>query len=464
MALEQDKILLELDLGRTSASAREAAKEIDQLGLETRELTALLEAVSVVSEQQAVPALNRLDKAAEATADAGQELAGQRREGGRGILSVSYAIQDFTSQIDRGFLPALASIQNNIPGILTGLGVGAGLAGVISTATVGAGLLANALTGVGTEAKAAAEAVKDLLQASEKLKATRTTEEEKVATGVGAYLKELPARTVEQGIRAELMMRAQRQSQEYEREQLRTFGGINESAEEFMARNMPRIEADVARLATTLGTDPSSRQFVAGLATLRPGNFPRNFATDILSFDRDTGDADLAAAEAFGARAHAGTAARAKARDRARESRRADEAQAERERAGERQGEGLLKQDQERRAREMMQSARLRQEIGEKAAREEEQARKKAERERDQFTRGEIRATDELQRNLEAARLSNQGKAEQLQARNLQATRQLLAEERARGQRLDGMGGAMADVEAMLRQGRPAQLRRAFPQ
>lgn len=61
---------------------------------------------------------------------------------GRGILQSSYAVQDFTSQLGtRGLAGGLAAVQNNIPGILAGLGAGAGLAGVISVVSVGAGLL-----------------------------------------------------------------------------------------------------------------------------------------------------------------------------------------------------------------------------------------------------------------------------------------------------------------------------------
>jgi archaellum component FlaC len=61
---------------------------------------------------------------------------------GRGVLQASFAFQDFTSQMDQGFARAAASVQNNIPIILSSLGAGAGMAGVISVVTVGLGLLA----------------------------------------------------------------------------------------------------------------------------------------------------------------------------------------------------------------------------------------------------------------------------------------------------------------------------------
>ncbi len=61
---------------------------------------------------------------------------------GRGVMQASYAIQDFTSVLgNQGFIGALNSIQNNIPLILTSLGAGAGLAGIISILSVGIGLL-----------------------------------------------------------------------------------------------------------------------------------------------------------------------------------------------------------------------------------------------------------------------------------------------------------------------------------
>ena len=61
---------------------------------------------------------------------------------GRGLLQGSYAVQDFTSVLSggQGLGRALASVQNNIPMLLSGLGAGAGLAGAVSVLTVGVGL------------------------------------------------------------------------------------------------------------------------------------------------------------------------------------------------------------------------------------------------------------------------------------------------------------------------------------
>ncbi len=58
---------------------------------------------------------------------------------GPGLQQVAYAMQDFTSaggDLTRG----LFNIQNNIPGIITGFGVSAGIAGAVSIATLAFGL------------------------------------------------------------------------------------------------------------------------------------------------------------------------------------------------------------------------------------------------------------------------------------------------------------------------------------
>jgi hypothetical protein len=65
---------------------------------------------------------------------------GGRGNPGQGMLGLSYAIQDFTSQLGtRGLVGALGAVQNNIPGILMSLGTSAGLTGVISVLSVGLG-------------------------------------------------------------------------------------------------------------------------------------------------------------------------------------------------------------------------------------------------------------------------------------------------------------------------------------
>lgn len=94
---------------------------------------------SAVEQTQAQKALNQVLHETGPTAAA--TSAGVKNIG-NSALAASYAIQDFTSQLGtRGLAGGLAAVQNNIPGILAGLGTGAGLAGAASIAAVGIGLL-----------------------------------------------------------------------------------------------------------------------------------------------------------------------------------------------------------------------------------------------------------------------------------------------------------------------------------
>jgi len=131
-------------------------------------------------------------------------VTGKRGAGGRGILGASYAFQDFTSQIQNGFLPALASIQNNIPQILMGLGMGSGMAGIISAGAVGLGVLATAFKGAfGGETKEAIEEAKEKLKEFEgqvkkvheaflQMTVKPTTPEEEAAANLKAILEDRP--------------------------------------------------------------------------------------------------------------------------------------------------------------------------------------------------------------------------------------------------------------------------------
>jgi len=83
----------------------------------------------------------QLEVTAAASAHVGHTL---ERNGsfGQGVMQASYAIQDFTSVMGtQGLGRALGAIQNNIPTLVSALGVGAGLTGVISVLSVGVGLL-----------------------------------------------------------------------------------------------------------------------------------------------------------------------------------------------------------------------------------------------------------------------------------------------------------------------------------
>lgn len=149
---EDERIRLELDLGQSTAK--------------TVEFSRALHTVAVTADQATVPALKQVDVAAENASHSSNQL-------GRGVLSASYAFQDFTSQINNGLLPAISAVQNNIPGILMGFGVGGGITAGISVVAVGAGLLyqnwdklANLWKDGETEKEA--ERVKHLVEETEK--------------------------------------------------------------------------------------------------------------------------------------------------------------------------------------------------------------------------------------------------------------------------------------------------------
>jgi hypothetical protein len=149
---------------------------------------------------------HRLQEGIAGTAGVMQQLTGSggRGAGGRGILGASYAFQDFTSQIQNGFLPALSSIQNNIPQILMGMGMGSGMVGIVSAAAVGFGLLAVAAkSAFGGETKEAIEEAKEKLKEFEaqvksvheaflKMTQKATTPEEEAAANLKAILEDRP--------------------------------------------------------------------------------------------------------------------------------------------------------------------------------------------------------------------------------------------------------------------------------
>lgn len=119
--MADERIKLELDLTQSTASAKE--------------FTASLQTVSVVADQNTVPSLQRVDVATNQVATSTNRL-------GSTVLYASYAVQDFTSQLGtRGLGGAFAAIQNNIPQILMGLGIGGGMTGVVSVLAVGVGVL-----------------------------------------------------------------------------------------------------------------------------------------------------------------------------------------------------------------------------------------------------------------------------------------------------------------------------------
>lgn len=135
---------------RATQAMEEAAAEANRLAI--AEQTLANEAIdkvtrAAIEQTQAQKAMNQL--LAESTTRTSTAAVGMAKVGetgkaaGQGVLSASYAIQDFTAVLSNGggFARALGSIQNNIPQLLFGLGAGAGLTGVVSAAAVAVGIL-----------------------------------------------------------------------------------------------------------------------------------------------------------------------------------------------------------------------------------------------------------------------------------------------------------------------------------
>lgn len=139
---------------RVTETVRFQTTMLDQLGVQLHKNTGLYEI---------------------ATAEAARmgQVAGRQGDFGRGMLQASFAVQDFTSVMGtQGLGRALASVQNNIPLLVTAMGAGAGLAGAISIVSVGVGLLVDnwgKLTGAwdDEETKKETERQKDLAKATE---------------------------------------------------------------------------------------------------------------------------------------------------------------------------------------------------------------------------------------------------------------------------------------------------------
>jgi hypothetical protein len=184
---QSEQFSLKLDLGNTAKDARDAAKAIDEVKKSSEAaakagegLESSMRTVSTVAAAGVVPSLKQIQAQAKAAEKAHADF-------GRGIQSAAYAVQDFTSVLSggQGLGRALGSIQNNIPQLLTTLGLGAGLAGVVSLVSVGVGLLIDNWDTL--KAAFDGSATKEEVKAMEKLaEATKKANEQavKMAEGV----------------------------------------------------------------------------------------------------------------------------------------------------------------------------------------------------------------------------------------------------------------------------------------
>lgn len=216
---------------------------------------------------------------------------------GRGILQLSYGVQDFTSVLTGGggFVRALSSVQNNLPVLLSGLGVGAGLAGTISLVSVGFAAaipIIQSFTGATSEA---AEASKKLADEAAKMKDAISPEKDQTKQLVDSLTKGR-AETIGKGIEQELYQRAYSQALAAEQEQLDKFGVITNFASDYIDRGPDgkftgrwgqQVQDEANRLLTRLATDPSARATVREFAARSPGNFPRGFADELRDAEPD---------------------------------------------------------------------------------------------------------------------------------------------------------------------------------
>lgn len=103
---------------------------------------------------QVTNALNQATKTANGAAQAQEAVKKSSGSSAQGLLMLAQAAQD----AQYGF----AGVVNNIPGIITGLGMGAGVAGVVSMAAVGVQVLTKHVDIFGTEAAKAAKEANEL--------------------------------------------------------------------------------------------------------------------------------------------------------------------------------------------------------------------------------------------------------------------------------------------------------------
>jgi hypothetical protein len=191
MPVDDEIIKLILDLGQSGANVEEVAKKLDVLQLSSKDVVQTIDRLQreldelnkqwvkgAISTGDFVKETNRIKESLESL----QSIAGTAEQStsglGRGALQASFAFQDFTSVLagGQGFGRALGAIQNNIPVVLSSLGVGAGLTGVVSVATVALGLLIDKFAAGSKEGKNFKEQLDEVTKSTtdylEKLKPT----------------------------------------------------------------------------------------------------------------------------------------------------------------------------------------------------------------------------------------------------------------------------------------------------
>ena len=149
----------------------------DQFVVSTKEITHALDAETeaAVEATMAQKAMNAvLAETTSVVTTLAPQISGPTKGSsglGRSAMAASYAFQDFTSQLGtRGFAGALSAIQNNIPGILAGFGIGGTVIAGISAGAVALGLVVDNISKMNAEASKGAleKAKKDLEELAKK--------------------------------------------------------------------------------------------------------------------------------------------------------------------------------------------------------------------------------------------------------------------------------------------------------
>lgn len=241
-----------------------------------------------------------------------------------GLLQLQYVLDDLVNT-SGNWERHLASISNNIPGLVTSLGQGAGVAGAVGLITTALIALAPAAAKAWEalsdsipkekleEIAAAAKKVKDEL---DKIKASKTPEAETTQKGFedlfaghGEEIQSGIARALAQTGEGAQMTPAERARIERARQEM-SLARTDQSrqlAQEEMTRARQEVQAAIdARNAEAaghlLGRAPMERGIrdrIRRLATAVPQAFPGGFAGDMMSMEPEVMEARDAEAEAF---------------------------------------------------------------------------------------------------------------------------------------------------------------------
>ncbi len=350
MAISEEEIKLILNTQDSKTQVHVLATEVqflsDRMEVLARDFNEgrISEAQYVTSSQMVSDMLRDRSALTEEVARQTGILDKSHRDIGQTLLQTSYAVQDFTSQLDsRGLSGALSAVQNNIPGILSGLGAGAGLAGVVSVLTVALGAALPHLRSFfgamdAAKVKEAADELKKVqAEADAMLKAPQDEPGKATAAAFGQYEQRGMGLSgaVTEAIKtaADREIATPQEAAQVAEHELHGGGfipemlGLSISPETLQKRLEDRTKERASRLIAESGkpgaVGKAARERLRKLATDNPNLFPNDFAQFLGDVDEDP--AERAAAEAaiedddpdsqYSAAHKAGMASRNAARD-----------------------------------------------------------------------------------------------------------------------------------------------------